>query len=55
MCIYLTKLQFSNGYNRLQANLDFKLAYSRAGISLNSLDHVFQMIKAGESKQNVFG
>jgi len=32
----------------LQKDLDFKLTYSRAGVSLNSLDHVFQMIKSSE-------
>ncbi|CAH1725075.1 lipase 3-like [Aphis gossypii] len=27
-------------------NLDFKLTYSRAGVSLNSIDHLLQMIKS---------
>jgi len=35
-------------YRTLQADLDFKLTYSRAGVSLNSLDHLFQMIESGE-------
>nr|BAH71320.1 ACYPI008718 [Acyrthosiphon pisum] len=29
-------------------DLDFKLTYSRAGVSLNSIDHLLQMIKANK-------
>jgi len=29
-------------------NLDFKLTYSRAGVSLNSIDHLLQMIKTNK-------
>ncbi|XP_025412142.1 lipase 3-like isoform X2 [Sipha flava] len=29
-------------------NLDFKLAYSRAGVSLNSIDHLLQMIRTSK-------
>ncbi|KAF0759032.1 lipase 3-like [Aphis craccivora] len=31
---------------KYETDLDFKLTYSRAGVSLNSIDHLLQMIKA---------